>query len=865
MRLQFWERLLSDSNGPITVCENCSDNSGKKTLTGLSKKDFIISTGVEFGLYERYDVLEIPICSSENSCKGRCTNQTHWGIEIKLRCSCDPDCYEVFKDCCADYTKYCGAQIPKETLTKKYNYTCTKIGHYRRHKDFLYPEGDGLWMVTRCPPEWANDNLRTKCEEPVNPLDDLSRYLPVVGHDNTTFRNEHCSICNGVERYESWPSRLYFPSPATDQARRHCVNEIIDSCHQLKRFESCSDGDVALVSYENRYVYKNAHCANCDGKSKKFSCFPREIPLKMRRGLKIVKAPSAKDFLVPPFVKSKPFQSSDWIADKKCGKSGMIFDDSLRACRVNWLELEQQRRFTVYAWLEPPRSSQNNSFTTHELQYFLVKYLNISHLQLFHINITVLPCETETYLVSSTIALTPQQSLELKSRNQTESFGKKLRNYIYFSEPFALQIKGLYYTVTKTTSRPLVGVENTTYARKEYILKENGRVFIPSTNKSYDRYEYTLDKEGSITIFKKYVSTKCNGSVVLYTTEEYTRMVNLSIYVNKTLSLYHYGEYDILPDTSVAICQYFKETRQTTRHDEPVGLGYITLISFILSILFLIFLLVTYIFFPQLRTLPGKNLMNFTASLLFFHVFWLPLNFGEVRSDKPSCKAVAVMDHYFLMTSFVSMSIIVFHTCKVFARSLPARKMSVGHQRKMFCRYLAFVWILPGVFVAICVVLDEQDVVKIGYGESEICWLTEHNAYTYFVTIPIAVLLLFNIIAFVITAVYVRKHGQNTAAGQASGNRRSNLSIYVKLSTLMGFSWLFGLLALVVTSTTVFWYFFVIFTSLQGVFVAVAFVVNAKTFNLYKQKYKSGQTTLRPKATTRNGFRKNTDNNETKL
>ena len=543
----------------------------------------------------------------------------------------------------------------------------------------------------------------------------------------------------------------------------------------------------------------------------------------MRRGLKIVKAPSAKDFLVPPFV-SKPFQSSDWIADKKCGKSGMIFDDSLRACRVNWLELEQQRRFTVYAWLEPPRSSQNNSFTTHELQYFLVKYLNISHLQLFHINITVLPCETETlYLVSSTIALTPQQSLELKSRNQTEPFGKKLRNYIYFSEPFTLQIKGLYYTVTKTTSRPLVGVENTTYARKEYILNENGRVFIPSTNKSYDRYEYTLDKEGSITIFKKYVSTKCNGSVVLY------------------------------------------KTRQTTRHDEPVGLGYITLISFILSILFLIFLLVTYIFFPQLRTLPGKNLMNFAASLLFFHVSWLPLNFGEVRSDKPSCKAVAVMEHYFLMASFVSMSIIAFHTCKVFARSLPARKMSVGHQRKMFCRYLAFVWILPGVFVAICVVLDEQDVVKIGYGESEICWLTEHNAYTYFVTIPIAVLLLFNIIAFVITAVYVRKHGQNTAAGQASGNRRSNLSIYVKLSTLMGFSWLFGLLALVVTSTTVFWYFFVIFTSLQGVFVAVAFVVNAKTFNLYKQKYKSCQTTLRHKATTRNSFRKNTDNNETKL
>ena len=183
------------------------------------------------------------------------------------------------------------------------------------------------------------------------------------------------------------------------------------------------------------------------------------------------------------------------------------------------------------------------------------------------------------------------------------------------------------------------------------------------------------------------------------------------------------------------------------------------------------------------------------------------------------------------------MSVIAFHTCKVFARRLPAPKMSIRHEQKLFCMYLASVLILPGGFVAICVVLDDQDVVKLSYGESEICWLTDKNAYTYFVTIPVAVMLLFNIIAFVVTAVYLRKHGQNAAAKQASGHRRSNLSIYVKLFTLMGFTWLFGLLALVITTTTVFWYFFVIFTFLQGVFVAVAFVVNAKTFNLYRQSY----------------------------
>ena len=231
-------------------------------------------------------------------------------------------------------------------------------------------------------------------------------------------------------------------------------------------------------------------------------------------------------------------------------------------------------------------------------------------------------------------------------------------------------------------------------------------------------------------------------------------MVNLSVYVNQTSSLYNYGEYEILSNKSIATCRYFKvriitKTRQMIRDNEV--LGSITFISFLLSILFLTFLLVTYILFPQLRTLPGKNLINFAASLFFFQIFWLPSSSTEVRSDKPTCMAMAIMEHYFLMTTFVSMSVIAFHTCKVFAKSLPAPKMSQGYERKLFCTYLALVWLLPGIFVGIYVVLDDQDALKIGYGESEICWLTEDNAYTYFVTIPIAVLLLFNIISFVIS------------------------------------------------------------------------------------------------------------------
>ena len=878
-----WE-YYGQINGNITICEMYSENKCEKIQTGLNKNDFIINTnlslyqkdtGIQYEL-EKYDVVNnsialcnleqfnVPTCSSENSCKGRCSNHTQWQTETKMRCSCDPDCYEVFNDCCSDYTKYCGAQKPRETLTKKYNYTCESVGHYV-HKDYFYPtiycpEGDGLWMVNRCGSEWPNDTVRTKCE--LVPENDTNGYLPVLGYGNTTFRNRYCAICNGIERFEPWPLDVEVDSeylgkkplrPGKNQTRRYCLNNVIDSCPRGKRFQSCTDGDVALVSHRE-FHFKNEHCATCFGlPSGTFSCFTWKFEIELCRttfkgaeDIDTIKFIPLSEFLA--ILEPEPYEEIVepillTINDKRCGSSGKTFNSNSQTCKVNWYPLKQNQRgrFYVNTWLKTPQNYQNSRFTATEFKNSLAKFLNISRFQLFDINI-IKPTK-RLYIVSSIMALTSQQSLELKSidlNNQNRSFTKKLFNYIYFSNPFTLQIEDFLHKVTKTISRPLVGVEEITYRPEEYVLKEGKRAFIPSINKSYHSFEYVL-KKGNVTVFKKYVLAKCNGSVVLYTTDDYMKMANLSIYVKKTSSLYDYGEYDILPNKSVTICQYFEmrilnKTRQTVRYSKLPGLGYVTFISFLLSILCLIFLLVTYLLFPQLRTLPGKNLMNFAASLLLFQVFWLPLNFTEVTSDKPACKAVAVIEHYSLMASFVGMSVIAFHTCKVFARSLPAPKMSIGRERKLFCVYVFLVWVLPAVFVGICIVLDDQDVVEIGYGESEICWLTK-NAYTFFVTIPIGVLLLFNIIAFVITAVYLQKNSQNIAAKQA---RRSNLSIFIKLSTLMGFTWLFGLLALVVTSTKVFWYFFVILTSLQGVFVAMAFAVNVKTWSLYKQRYASG-------------------------
>ena len=389
-----WE-YYRQINGNITICEMYSENKCEKIQTELNKNDFIINTDLSLYqkdtgiLYElgKYDVVNntialcnleqfnVPICSSENSCRGRCTNHTQWQTETKIRCSCDPDCYEVFNDCCSDYTKYCGAQKPRETLTKKYNYTCESVGHFQsvqRDNAVYCFEGYGLWMVNRCGSKWPDDTVRANCESVL--VNDTDGYFPVLGYDNTSFRNRYCAICNGVERFEPWPLDVEldseylakrFPRPGKNQTRRYCLFNVIDSCPRGKRFESCIDGDAALVSHRE-FHFKNAHCATCFGlPSGTFSCFTwtnlqnigtpvhlpcLRVPIPLEPELfidSLILDKTSLSFVAYPLSNIFPQRSTFHIdrfphketilttTDKRCGSSGKTFSYISQTCRVN--------------------------------------------------------------------------------------------------------------------------------------------------------------------------------------------------------------------------------------------------------------------------------------------------------------------------------------------------------------------------------------------------------------------------------------------------------------------------------------------------------------------------------------------------
>ncbi|XP_030831929.1 adhesion G-protein coupled receptor G2-like [Strongylocentrotus purpuratus] len=76
------------------------------------------------------------------------------------------------------------------------------------------------------------------------------------------------------------------------------------------------------------------------------------------------------------------------------------------------------------------------------------------------------------------------------------------------------------------------------------------------------------------------------------------------------------------------------------------------------------------------------------------------------------------------------------------------------------------------------------------------------------------------------------------AQGQTNtySKQLSDLWIYVKMSTLLGFTWIFGFVA-AFADVTALWYIFIILNSLQGVYIFIAFICNKRVFKLWRDSF----------------------------
>ena len=91
----------------------------------------------------------------------------------------------------------------------------------------------------------------------------------------------------------------------------------------------------------------------------------------------------------------------------------------------------------------------------------------------------------------------------------------------------------------------------------------------------------------------------------------------------------------------------------------------LTVVGFVLSILALLLVLLTYSLFNELRTLPGKITMNLSVALLLSQAVFLVDMFEELSGEV--CKGIAIVLHYLYLSSFCWMSVLAFDVAKTFS------------------------------------------------------------------------------------------------------------------------------------------------------------------------------------------------------
>ena len=279
----------------------------------------------------------------------------------------------------------------------------------------------------------------------------------------------------------------------------------------------------------------------------------------------------------------------------------------------------------------------------------------------------------------------------------------------------------------------------------------------------------------------------------------------------------------------------------------PVAFSYITYITTSISILGSIAILLTYSIFKELRSLPSKILMNLAVALLVGDLLILLYGVSSSIFDQfplEGTSTMAILLHFFLLSRFSWMSIMAFETCRVFSLAVKLQS-DIAERSKtiLLLVYLLIGWCIPFAITTVTIIVNYTTDNLVWYGETSngsagAPWINQPQSAAVAFLAPAVLALLFNAVAFVTVIILLCK-----AAGMQSG--KESLTSYWKhirisgaLFTTMGITWVFGLIALVPAFSWA-WYPFIVFSSSQALWIAIAFLLTTKIVKLYISLFKN--------------------------
>ena len=370
---------------------------------------------------------------------------------------------------------------------------------------------------------------------------------------------------------------------------------------------------------------------------------------------------------------------------------------------------------------------------------------------------------------------------------------------------------------------------------------------------------------------------------------------------NRCVGIDEYQYDPDFPQTYIRICKFDDEFKNSTdfspieNNIAELIPGWLSVFGSLISITCMLVSLVTYLLFKELRNIPGCNIVNLTLALIIAQSTFLS---GSFVSSWPSiCFAISLVTHFGFIACFFWMNVIAFDFYRSFRDNASHVLLNTISKSARLPKYLLYGWISPVLVVSISFAVDlalgetylydsslrpcyarflkgchdfENEIVNLNnmtkvssfkYNSNETCteerpsrliymrscWIQNGHANLLFFGLPILLIIIVNGVFFFLTIFNIRKKKR---IQKKSDLRRfskvklpadQDIKLYIQMASLMGFTWLTGLVLPAFPPyeilSQIFTYLFILANGSIGPFIFFAFIFRAEVKFLYIRLY----------------------------
>eukprot|EP00058_Branchiostoma_floridae_P012504 XP_002597992.1 hypothetical protein BRAFLDRAFT_79777 [Branchiostoma floridae] len=332
-------------------------------------------------------------------------------------------------------------------------------------------------------------------------------------------------------------------------------------------------------------------------------------------------------------------------------------------------------------------------------------------------------------------------------------------------------------------------------------------------------------------------SQNCSETALTFTAEEFRILPNGSVHLLSS-NVSCPAEQVAILNTTASICgecvlQHFSNNTQD--HTPPTHIrdpyqGWLTLGLVIVSAVAVIVFAVYSVRSGQWEKVAEKLKVQMMACVAFAEAMfvvrvWVPLGVG--------CAVFAILLHYFLLTIFTSVNALAIDIFLTFGDGL---------ERAKLYQYRLYTCLVPVPVVVVTMIVEFGSSVRVGYGEN--CWIGNPVASLVAFGIPVLCALLVNTVLVTFALLAIRKSFK-IANAALSRSESSKAWVYIRISFLMGFTWILGFIY-PYTNSRVIEYIFIVLNASQGLLLALILTITSEVVQKWRSAIRARLSLAEP-------------------